>query len=294
MGSGSRALKNKLRSWRRRIERVWVRAFFSYGPDELIATLRRMGVQPGDTLMVHSAFEFRHGFLGTTDELIEALLAAIGPQGNLLMVSLPYRSSTLEYLSKGKPFDVRRTPSAMGLVSEFFRRRPGVLRSLHPTHPMLACGPRAGWFITGHEHCEYPCGPGTPFEKALQASGKALFFNVGLPYLTFFHYLEHMVRDRSGVRLYTEMPIEASAIDAQGERRVVRTYVYTPEAIRSRRFPILEGWLRSRGLVRETRVGATRLILVELREIVNTVEEMAGRGEYFYVKDKGPIPMEKA
>jgi hypothetical protein len=114
-----------------------------------------------------------------------------------------------------------------------------------------------------------------------------------MPYLTFFHYLEHMVRNRCGVPVYTDTPLEVPAIDAEGRRHVVRTYVYTPEAIRRRKFAILEGWLRSRGLVREARVGASRLISVELREIVNTVEEMAGRGEYFYVKDSGRGPTEK-
>ena len=65
-------------------------------------------------------------------------LDVLGPTGNLLMVSLPYRSSSLQYLSTLKCFDVRKTPSMMGLVSAYFRRRAGVLRSLHPTHPVLA------------------------------------------------------------------------------------------------------------------------------------------------------------
>ncbi len=238
--------------------------------------------------MVHSAFEPRHGFRGTTDDLIEALLEAVGPDGHLMMVSLPYRSSTLDYLAKGKVFDVRRTPSAMGLVSEFFRRRSGVLRSLHPTHPMLVAGPRAEWYTAGHEHCVYPCGPGTPFQKALEQGGKALFFNVDMAFLTFFHYLEHMVRDGVPFALYTEEPIEVPVVDYEGRARRVSTHAYTAEAIRRRRFPVLEGWLRERRLVRECRLGASTLIVVALQEIANTVEEKSAQGEYFYARGDQP------
>ena len=115
--------------------------------------------------MLHSAFEPFHGFRGTIEELTNALLEAIGPEGNLLMVSLAYGSSSLEYLKNLKLFDVRKTPSMMGLVSEFFRRRPNVLRSLHPTHPMLALGPKAEWIVADHELSEYPLWPRNTLRK---------------------------------------------------------------------------------------------------------------------------------
>jgi aminoglycoside 3-N-acetyltransferase len=280
-----RGIKNKLRAAYRKARRTAVRLFRSYDSPALVRTLHAVGIRPGDSVMLHSAFEPHHGFRGSSEEAIDAFLAALGPEGNLLMVSLPYRSSSLEHLRKAKTFDVRRTPSAMGLVSEFFRRREGVVRSLHPTHPVLAYGPKAEWFVEGHEHCLYPCGPGTPFEKLLQVGGKVAFFNVPLPFLTFFHYLEHCVSPQLAFPLYVETPFDVPVIDRAGLPQSVRTYVFAPEAIKRRRFEILEGWLRERGLVREARVGASCVLLVDLREIANTVEEMAQRGAYFYSMD---------
>ena len=266
----------------RKARRIVVRLFFSYGAPELVRAIRSMGTKPGDSVMLHSAFEPQHGFRGTSEEAIDAFLEAVGPEGNLLMVSLPYRTSSLEYLSRGKTFDVRRTPSAMGLMSEFFRRRANVLRSVHPTHPVLACGPKAAWFVEGHERCPYPCGPGTPFDKLLQAGGKVMFFNVSFAYFTFFHHLEHLVSPKLDFPLYTGEPFEVPVIGRDGEKLTVRTYVFSREAIRRRRFEVLEAHLRDKGLIRETRVGASTLLLVDLREIVSAVEDMTARGVYFY------------
>lgn len=277
-----RTVKNKLRLFQRRARLFAVRMFASYGPTELVTAFRQAGIVAGDTILLHSAFDPRHGFTGCSSEIVDALIRAVGPEGTLLMVSLPYRTSTLEYLRKLDRFDVRRTPSAMGLMSEFFRRRKGVLRSLHPTHPILALGHRAEWFVAGHEDCQYPCGPGSPFAKLLEADGKVVFFNVGFEYLTFFHHLEHLVSARMPFPLYTDEVFEVPVLDHQGSPGIVRTHAFSPEAIRRRRFPRLEQWVRDRGLLREVRVGASRILTANVREIANAVEEMAAKGEYFY------------
>jgi len=275
-------LKNKLRSLYRKWQRLLVRLWGSFGQAELVRAIRKLGVESGDAIMLHSAFQPEHGFRGTSNDVVDAFLEVLGPQGHLLMVSLPYRSSSIEYLRQGRVFDLRRTPSAMGLISEFFRRRDGVLRSLHPTHPVLVHGPRAAWFIEGHECCLYPCGPGTPFARLLEAGGKAVFFNVPFVYLTFFHYLEHLVSPRLGFPLYTDESFVVPVVDGSGRQGTVTTHVFSPEAIRRRRFPVLEAWLRQRGLIRRVKVGASYLLAADLREIANTVEEMAAWGEYFY------------
>jgi aminoglycoside 3-N-acetyltransferase len=198
------------------------------------------------------------------------------------MVSLPYRSSALDYLAQGKIFDVRRTPSSMGLISEFFRRRAGVQRSLHPTHPILALGSNAEWLVEGHEACIYPCGPGTPFEKLLRSGGKVVFFNVPFSVFTFFHYLEHMVRDELPFPIYDDASFDVPVIDRDGVRRTVTTVAFARDAIQRRRPEVLESWLWRRGVIKRTRVGASVLLLVDLREVERAVEEMMKDGVIFY------------
>lgn len=262
--------------------RLYVRAFLSYDATQLMDCLRSLGVRSGDSVMLHSSFGPHYGFRGAIEQLTGVFLDAVGPEGNLLMVSLPYRSSSLQYLSKLKYFDVRKTPSMMGLVSEYFRHRADVLRSLHPTHPVLACGAKAEWFVAGHQLFEYPCGPGTPFEKLEQLDGKVVFFNVPFATFTFFHYLEHLVAPDMPFSLYTEQPFVVPVIDRKGEWTTVKTFVFSLEAIRRRRFLVLEDELRRRQLIQERRVGNSRLLLIRVRDAVDCVRDMHRRGQTFY------------
>jgi len=277
-----RPWKARLRSEYRDARRLFVRTFMSYGPERLREGLRQVGLQSGDSVMLHSAFGPEYGFRGTIDDLTRVFLDAVGPGGNLLMVSLPYRSSSLEYLGNLKSFDVRKTPSMMGLVSEYFRHRSGVLRSLHPTHPVLAYGPGAEAIVAGHEDCLYPCGPGTPFDKLADLDGKVTFFNVPFATFTFFHYLEHLVSPEMPFSLYTEQPFHVPVVDRHGERRTVTTYVFSPDAIRRRRFEVLERELRRRGLIRRARVGNSRIEMIRVRDAIDCAREMFARGQYFY------------
>lgn len=277
-----RKLRLSAKVWVYAARRVAVRAFRSYGARELLHAVRALGVVPGDAVMLHSAFEPHYGFRGTIDQLIDVILDAIDPNGHLLMVSLPYRSSSLAYLQSGRRFDVRRTPSMMGMVSEIFRRRAGVLRSVHPTHPILAFGPQAERFVSAHPTCHYPCGPGTPFDELARAGGKVLFFNAEFGNFTFFHYLEHLVHEQLPFALYTDVPFDVTVIDADGKQRTVTTYAFNETAIRRRRFERFEQAMRERGVIRSRRVGNGYLLAVDLKDAIECTQDMLRAGQYFY------------
>jgi aminoglycoside 3-N-acetyltransferase len=260
----------------------YVRIFRSYDARQLLAALRSLGIREGDAVMLHSSFKATHGFRGTVEQLTDVFVEAVGPQGHLLMVSLPYRTSSFDYLKTYRTFDVRRTPSMMGLVSEMFRRRGDVVRSAHPTHPVLVRGPRASWFIDDHPRCRYPCGPDSPFDRLSAADGKAIFFNVPVATYTFFHYLEHLVGGRLPFPIYTPTAFHVPVIDRWGRTLDIETHVFTEEAIRRRRFEVLEAALRARGLIRGCKIGATRIEMLPVRESVRCVLEMADAGQFFY------------
>jgi aminoglycoside 3-N-acetyltransferase len=259
--------------------------FLSYGEEGLLQALRRLGVREGDDLMLHSSFAPQHGFRGSIEQLTDVFIKAVGRSGNLLMVSLPYRSSSLEYLRRLRSFDVRRAPSMMGLVTEHFRRRPDVLRSLHPTHPVLVHGPDAAWYVERHERALFPCGPGTPFEKLAKRDAMVAFFNVPFAAFTFFHHLEHLISGQLPFALYTEQPFEVPVLDRDGQPGVVRTYAFASEAIARRRFEVLERALRSRGVISAAKVGNTRIEAIRVRAAIDCVHAMASRGEWFYDLD---------
>lgn len=259
-----------------------VRRFRSYDAAELKTRLHEMGIRAGDTVLVHSAFGPMLGFRGSPSALIEAYLEAVGPTGNLLMVSMPYLSATSEYLKTGAVFDVRSTPSKMGLVSEMFRRRADVVRSLHPTHSVLAKGPKADWIISGHENCIFPCGPGSPFEKLLELRGTVFFHGVSEFHFTFHHYLEDLVKDELPFSLYESQPYLARVIDKSGEMKTLETYAFTREAIARRRVRVLFDEIARRGKLKKTRIGNTIITKLATVDSLECTRDLASKGIYFY------------
>lgn len=255
---------------------------FRHGPRELSAGLARLGVRRGDTLLVHSGFRRATGFQGGPHDVIACLLSAVGEEGNLLMVSLSYETSSYEHLRGDPLFDVRRTPSRMGIVSEIFRRRDGVRRSLHPTHPVLALGRDADWLVRDHERCSTPCGAGTPFAKLRELGGKVLFLDVPFGNFTFIHHIEDLLEGSLPFAVYRTESLPGRVLDRDGREWVVPTRVFSERAVTTRSPEVLERRLREKGLLLDTKVGRTRLMLVGCEDAVRVATDMADRGVFFY------------
>src|SRR5437868_1622935 len=255
----SKSQKARLRSLTLKGKRRFTKWFLSYGPRELESALRAVGLGAGDTVMLHAAFSMS-GFRGSPKELSDVFLKVLGPNGNLLMVSMAYSSSTYDYLQEKKVFDVRKTPSHMGMVSESFRRREGVLRSFNPAHPVLAFGPKAEWFIADHDKCLYSSGPGSPFEKLWEVGGKIVVFHVRYPAITFVHYAEHFVEKLLPFPLYDPETFDVPSIDAGGELRTVKVRPFSSEAVRRRRPLMVMVELEKHRLTKRGRVGNSHLL----------------------------------
>lgn len=271
-----RALKSRFVTARNKLTR-WL---FRYDAAALKAALTASGIRPSDTLMVHSNFQPEHGFDGSPLDLADALAELVGEEGNLLMVSIPFRGSAYDYLAQGKRFDVRKTLSMMGLVTEMFRRREGTLRSLHPTHPVLACGKDARWLLADHERCLHACGAGSPFEKLHRLNGKILFFDVSFQSITFFHYVEDLLAERLPFPIYSERLFSVPAVDANGANHVIQTYAFSKDVHRAT--GKLEAQMRRRGMIRDGRVGNSRFQIVTTADVVACFTDMVERGDLPY------------
>jgi aminoglycoside 3-N-acetyltransferase len=152
---------------------------------EIVDGLRKLGVKPGDILMVHSALSSLGWVEGGADTVIDALIEGVGPGGTIAMPTL-----YLPSISGLEVFDVNESPSQMGEISEIFRKRPGIVRSVHPTHPVAAFGPRAVDLIRDHALAPTACGQGTPFSKLADWGGKVLLMGVDQDRSTLLHTAE--------------------------------------------------------------------------------------------------------
>ena len=149
-------MKPWLRSVRRKVRHRLIITFSAFSPEELKALLHRLGVAQGDVVMVHSSFDRFMGFKGSLGDAMRVLQDVVGGNGALLMPTLPFSGSAVEYVKTNAILDVRRTPSRMGFMSEIFRRLPGVSRSLHPTHPVAGWGAKAASLLESHHSARTP------------------------------------------------------------------------------------------------------------------------------------------
>ncbi len=139
---------------------------------ELSAALKSLGVQSGDTVMVHSSCKSFGGFAGGVPEIIRVLQEAVTQAG---IVAMPAFTDCADG-GTTSDFNAATTPVEkwVGIIPEIFRLTPGVLRSSHPTHSVCAWGNKAESFLrqADPDDCFAPDGPWGKLAKG----GKILFW----------------------------------------------------------------------------------------------------------------------
>ena len=109
---------------------------------QIVRYLRALGVKPGMDIMVHSSLSQMGHVMGGADTVIDALLAAIGKKGTLVMPS--FNHSSVEV------FNPLATPTTNGTIPDAMWRRPDAVRSLHHSHALAAIGPKAEALTRDH------------------------------------------------------------------------------------------------------------------------------------------------
>jgi aminoglycoside N3'-acetyltransferase len=224
----------------------------------LIGELHRLGIGAGDTVIAHTSFARFEGFRGGISEAIQVLQAAVGERGNLVLPTLPFSGSAYEYVHAGRITDVARTPSHMGLLTEIFRRLPGVRRSIHPTHPVAVRGEGAEELIKDHHQSLTPCGRGSPFHRLLENGGKILLAGVDVRSMTFFHYMEEVLEPSMPFSPFTTEWFDLQTRGADGQLYPTRTRLYDPVISSRRDVRLMVDPLRRAGFWKKERWAACR------------------------------------
>lgn len=129
---------------------------------QIIRDLERMGVQSGDSVIVHSSLS-RLGLVdGRAATVVEAIRQLLGTDGTVVVPTIQLRVSAREHFASDPAFHVCITPSVMGAISESVRTLPDAYRSMHPTHSVAAVGKHAQYLTQDHHKSELPFGPYSP------------------------------------------------------------------------------------------------------------------------------------
>jgi aminoglycoside 3-N-acetyltransferase len=158
---------------------------------QLVKDLRQLGVEAEDTIVVHSSYKALLGGVQQGDDpawVIDALKETV-KHGTLMFPTLTYETVTPEM----RKFDVRNTPSCVGILPEVMRTMPDVYRSVHPTHSIAVWGKDAREIAEAHMRDFTPVGANSPLHEVYRRDGKIIMLGCGLRPNTSMHGVEELV-----------------------------------------------------------------------------------------------------
>ena len=153
--------------------------------NDLVNGFQTIGVENGDTLLVHSSYKSFGGIDGGPQTVIDALLESLGDDGTLIMPTFNFD------FCKGEPWDIRNTPSHMGAMTNMVREHPSSKRVFHPIYSFAVLGKNAEYLTEEQYKSSY--GANSLFAKLRAINGKIMV--IGLLYndsMTFFHHVEEL------------------------------------------------------------------------------------------------------
>jgi aminoglycoside N3'-acetyltransferase len=164
-------------------------------PTTLARQLRALGVEEGALLMVHASLRRLGPVEGRADAVLDALRAAIGEQGTLLMVLGADPDEAFDALTTEVDVD------DMGVLAEVFRTRPGTVVNDHAAGRMAAAGPLARTLLEDTPLHDY-MGPGGVMQRFTDAGGKVLRLAADPDSTTITHWAEYLadIPDKRRVR----------------------------------------------------------------------------------------------
>lgn len=227
--------------------------------------LRTLDLRPGDDVLVHSSLKGLGHVDGGAGTVVDALLDAVGPGGTVLF---PTITATAEHGPAHPPRVVlAETPGWTGAIPEAARVRPDAVRSVHPTHSVVALGARARELTDGHASSVTPCDASSPYGRLADRGGRVLLLG-GVTHASSTSL--HGVEERAGVPHHLqESPTDGIVILPDGSEVVVRGYLHLWGWDRD--FERVTDPLRAAGVQRDGHVGAGSATLVEARGYVDVL-----------------------
>lgn len=174
-------------------------------------SLKKAGLKEGDVVMVHSDIKVigKIGDLRNREEflnsIVDAFMNVLGKEGTLVLPTFTYS------FCENKTFDVRNTPSSVGLLGEFVRKMPEAVRSVNPIFSCTAIGAKKNELLCDlSKNC---FGQGSFFDKFHKLKGKLLLY--GRPFdVTYLHYVEKLF----GVEYRYPKKFSGTIIDEDGNK----------------------------------------------------------------------------
>ena len=172
----------------------------NYNKQQLKDQLESMGLKGDETILIHSSMKAIGAVDGGADTVLDAWMEYF-KDGLLLLPTHTWKTVNAD----NPVYNPYTTPSCVGLLTNMFMKRDGVIRSLHPTHSMSGYGKNAAEYLAGEEYHNTPCTPGGCYDRLKEVGGKVLLVGVGHERNTYIHSVEEVLNVPNRL---SDMPME--------------------------------------------------------------------------------------
>ncbi len=251
----------------------------SYSYSELVNALRAIGLDEGQSVMVHSSLLH----LGRMNDVKSSHIAArhysalkevVGSKGTVIVPTF-----NLGFCD-GNAFDPLTTPSvAMGVLSEFVRNLPGAVRTTHPIHSIAAIGPQAEYICEGDSLIAF--GPTGPFSKLLDLKARGLLLGTTIVNFSMLHFIEEQAKvPYRFTKLYT------APYGPNRELKSYARYIRDPDIAPQINYFKVDDVMRKKKLIKETLVGMGKIQSFNVDHIYSITLEKLKNDPYWLVRNE--------
>jgi len=243
--------------------------------ESLVKDLIELGINTRSILLVHSSLKSLGYVEGGAPTVIDALSEVVGKEGTVVVPTFTWcfvpEKANPDFSRQG-PFDLRKTPSTTGLITETLRCQKEAQRSFHPIHSVTAIGAQAEDIAKDHPKTT-DFGPGSPFDRIVRGGGYILLAGVGHHVNSTIHYVE----DQLDLPFLEEK--KAQVIDGTGN---LQTVVLRKCPVGHRDFYKKEGSkleqaLQNSNIIHLGRVGEATVQLMKASELVEIAKKIIAK-----------------
>ncbi len=162
----------------------------TYNYTEIVNAYQKIGIRKGSTVSLKTDLRWLGPFNGDDQrEILQAHFSALSEIIDLSAGTLVFPTGSPSLCNTDTVFDLAHTPSEVGLLTEFIRKQPGVVRSFHPFISYTAIGKDAEKICQNVSRHAF--GPETPHKRLVDHN--ALEVSIGLHPIyscTLVHHVE--------------------------------------------------------------------------------------------------------
>jgi aminoglycoside 3-N-acetyltransferase len=236
----------------------------------------------GSIVFIHSSVDnLNIGF--DTFRLLEILLETVGIEGTLVFPCWHFTYRAEDYLRSGKVFDVHRSPSALGMLSEMARRYPGAKRSLHPTNSIVAIGKNADDIVGSHHLDIYPCGEKSPYYISMQLHGIIAGIGVNANFMSFVHCPEDVLKNQFPLKTRLDEVFEAKVKKEDGTIEIVKTLAAHPQIKNNDIIGFLKKYI-PQSICKNITIKGNRFFIAHPKELFDSMIELSKENKTIYTE----------